>query len=270
MALDSLASWKELASTEILEVVRGGLPPASWNECRDTPWAAVLEFYCEANYTAENLKFLWAVADYESGSSVFKAEEIIEDIIYGDPPLNLYSDSSKPIDEWHRDEDHVLNTHLFDRAEAEIRDSFLGTYMKFQSSVAAAHDQLLEEDSSPPEPELEISEPDAQSFDISHVDMAVVDQWNQRALKDLDQGQQTPFNQFEDLVLIKHPTGSAVQPYWDWARTQDWSIDGAYVVLQKKGSVFDPGRIKVVGIRPNDTEYFEKAIARVSKKKIVY
>lgn len=266
MPLNNLESWRQAAPTHYLDLIRNGEPPAGWRDCRNTPWEEVFEFYCRENYCDENLRFLWAVVDYQAVPSVVQAEEIIETIVYGDPPVNLYDTSTTPIDEWYRDEDHLLDVSLFDKAFAEVNDSFTGTYMNFTSAVGKTLQEMVEDE----QRESEISEPELQEFDISKVDMAVVDNWNQQALKELGEGDQTPFCQYEDLVLIKHPSGSAVQPYWTWASTQDWAVAGAYVLMEKKGGVFDAGRIKAVGVRPGMTNYFEAAIARISKKKVVY
>jgi hypothetical protein len=100
--------------------------------------------------------------------------------------------------------------------------------------------------------------------------MGVVDNWNQLALKDLDEGQQTAFAQWEDLVIIQHPTDSDSQPYWAWAQTQDWCVAGAFMKMERKGRMLDPGRIKVIGARPGSSDWLEAAVARVSKKKVVY
>jgi hypothetical protein len=282
MPLDTAASWVELASPDMLELLRAGAPPQDLYSCRYSAWESVLEFYCDQNYCTENLRFLWDLWDWKASPSVVKAEEIVEQDIYGDPPLNLYSSSKEPIDEWYRDEDHELDVNLFDGAESEVYESFQGTFQTFLASVSRAQQELpqLEANQSGQEayaaqwtgdePTIEVSEPEAQEFDISQVDMAVVDNWNQLALKDLDEGQQTAFAQWEDLVIIQHPTDSGAQPYWAWAQTQDWFVSGAYIKMEKKGRMLDPGRIRVMGGRPGSGEWLEAAIGRVSKKKVVY
>lgn len=264
MPFETLDEWKAYASSDVLEVIRQGVPPSTWDECRNTQWEKVLVFFCENTYCVENLNFLWAVKEYRSSPGVVKAEDIVETVIYGDQPLNLYSDSSAPIDEWYKDEDHQLKVDLFDQAEREVVDSFAGMYSHFQSVVTKAHQELLEEAD-------RASRPDHPANDISleTIDMSIVDDWNQRALKALDVDDITNFYQHEEFVIIKHPTENG-QPYWDWAGTQDWAVAGATVQMAKKGTPFDPGKIKVVGVRSNESEYFEKAIARISKKKVSY
>jgi len=113
-----------------------------------------------------------------------------------------------------------------------------------------------------------ISKPELVEFSIDQVDRAVVDKWNEQALKALDEGAETPFYEFEDLVILVHPSSGGIQPYVDWASTQDWAVAGAYVKMVKKGGAFDAGSIKVVGAKSGGS--FDDAIARVSKKKVVY
>lgn len=113
-----------------------------------------------------------------------------------------------------------------------------------------------------------VSKPELVEFSIDNVDRAVVDKWNEQALKELDEGDQTPFYEYEDLVIIVHPKSGGTQPYVDWASTQDWAVAGAYVKMVKKGGAFNPGSIKVVGARSSGS--IEDAIGRVSKKKVEF
>ena len=142
MPLETAASWQELASKQVLDVVRRGLPPPTWDDCHKTEWEPVLVFYCDQNLCLESLRFLWAVREYRSNSSVSIAEQIIEEIIYGNPPLNLYFESSAPIDEWYKSDARSLNPHLFEQAAAEVHDSFYSTYQIFRAVVRATHDAL--------------------------------------------------------------------------------------------------------------------------------
>lgn len=145
MSFETLGEWKTYASGDILEVIKQGVPPATWNECRNTQWERVLVFFCENTYGAESLNFLWAVSEYHGNPTILKAEDIIENVIYGKQPLNLYSDSAAPIDDWYKDEEHGLRPDLFDAAEREVRDRFAGTYSHFRSVVGKAHSALLDE-----------------------------------------------------------------------------------------------------------------------------
>lgn len=142
MALESLDEWRAYAPGGHLDVIRQGRAPSTWDECRNSRWENVLVFFCENNYSIENLNFLWAVSEYHHNAGVALAEDIIENIIYGVQPLNLYSETSGPIDEWYRDEDHDLKVDLFDRAEEEVIQSFSGTYGHFQTVVNKVRQQL--------------------------------------------------------------------------------------------------------------------------------
>jgi hypothetical protein len=146
MPFETLDEWVAYASNDILEVIKQGSPPSTWDECRGTEWEPVLVFFCENTYCGEDLYFLWAVSEYRRSSDVVMAEEIIENIIYGSQPLNLYSETSAPIDNWYQKEDHDLKVDLFDDAEREVLDSFSGMYSHFQSAVGNARQAMLDEE----------------------------------------------------------------------------------------------------------------------------
>ena len=143
MSFESWDEWKAYAPTDILDVIKQGAPPRNWDDCRNTRWERVLVFFCENNYSLENLNFLWAVSEYRSNARVGMAEDIIENIIYGNQPLNLYSETSAPIDDWYKDQEHDLKVDLFDRAEREVAGHFSSTFSHFVSSVNKARRDLL-------------------------------------------------------------------------------------------------------------------------------
>ena len=149
MTFETLGEWQAYAPRHLLEVIRQGSPPTSWEECRNSHWEGVLVFFCENNYCIEHLNFLWAVSQYRGKASVITAEEIIENFIYGSQPLNLYAETSGPIDDWYKDDDRALKVDLFDRAEGEIVESFSGTYGHFRSVVSRVRQQLLSEGNRP-------------------------------------------------------------------------------------------------------------------------
>jgi hypothetical protein len=100
------------------------------------------------------------------------------------------------------------------------------------------------------------------------VDRAVVDKWNEEALKNLAQGSSTALYEIDDLVIIDGKLAPGVQPYVTWAQQQDEVDPNASVTMTKKGGAFDPGKITAVGVQ--DTANFEAAIKRISKKKVEF
>jgi hypothetical protein len=100
------------------------------------------------------------------------------------------------------------------------------------------------------------------------VDTAVVDKWNEEALKSLSQASSIAFYEIDRLVIIDAKQPAGVQPYAAWARDQDGVDSNAAITMTKKGGAFDPGQITVVGVA--DTANFTAAIRRVSKKKVEY
>jgi hypothetical protein len=127
VSFETLDDWRAYAPGDLVEVIKGGVAPGTWDECRSSEWENVLVFFCEATFTIENLRFLWAVS---------------ENLIYGNQPLNLYPESSAPIDDWYRDENRTVKIDLFDRAEREVVESFSGTYSYFRGVVNKVRRQL--------------------------------------------------------------------------------------------------------------------------------
>jgi hypothetical protein len=115
--------------------------------------------------------------------------------------------------------------------------------------------------------DLTISQPTAVAMTRDRVDSAVVDNWNEEALKILKEGSDTVFYEIGDLVIIdaKQPRN---QPYLDWAKQQPGINPAAKITMTKKGGAFDSGRIKAEGV--SNRFNFEAAIKRVSKKKVEY
>ncbi len=111
-----------------------------------------------------------------------------------------------------------------------------------------------------------VSKPQLQDFTTADIDKSVVDSWNERALKELSEGQTTPFFEKDEYILIVHPDGKGVQPYIDWAQEEGWS-NGTLEML-KKGGAFSAGSIRAQGV--GNRANFEAAIERVSKKEVKY
>ena len=109
------------------------------------------------------------------------------------------------------------------------------------------------------------------SMTVDRVKRAVVDKWNEVALKALPEKEETSFYEFGDLVIID--AKQAGQPYLEWAvseqlKMNEMLVGRTKIIMTKKGGVFDVGEIKATGV--SNRSSFEEAIKRVSKKKVVY
>jgi hypothetical protein len=144
------------------------------------------------------------------------------------------------------------------------------------TSLTTPSDRMIRSDCSPTtspssseeERAVRIDTPAAVQLTADQINSKVVDRWNERALKDLPQGQTTGFYQVGDLLLLVHPQGrQGGQPYLDWAQDQDGVVEGT-VTMTKKGGAFNPGSVKVAGVQ--DRAIFEAAVARVSKKEVLF
>jgi len=141
-------------------------------------------------------------------------------------------------------------------------------YGQFVQWVNEQHRRQAEAEEEERRRNVEISAPTPVAFTRDMVDMAVVDNFNRQALKDLEEGNMTNFWQLGDLVVIAMGRDTLDMPYVRWIREQPNVRPGATIVMTAKGGVFDPGTITVSGV--SDKALFEAAIKRVSKKKIKY
>jgi hypothetical protein len=122
---------------------------------------------------------------------------------------------------------------------------------------------------SPERPEGVVSRPAkgiATSMKRENVDAAVVDNWNEVALKNLGLGGKTRFYEIGDLVIIDALRDH--QPYVAWAKQQPGINAEARITLTKKGGAFDPGELMASGV--SNRAAVEAAIKRVSKKKVQF
>jgi hypothetical protein len=120
----------------------------------------------------------------------------------------------------------------------------------------------------PTEQQVTVSAPKAVDMTKDRVDRAIVDNWNEEALKSLAQGSSTAFYEIDDLVIIDAKKAPGAQPYLTWARQQNEVDPNATITMTKKGGAFAPGKIIASGVQ--DTATFEAAIKRISKKKVEY
>jgi hypothetical protein len=97
-----------------------------------------------------------------------------------------------------------------------------------------------------PEGDLTVGRPMQKEPEVEDINETVVDNWNEVALKNLGQGEETAFYEIGKLVIIN--ANKREQPYLYWARGQNEVNREAKMILTKKGGAFDPGLITAVGV----------------------
>jgi len=276
MPLENAVQWKDRAVEWMVDRLRTGQPPDSLAAClRDGEWSQIYYFFAEANFVTENLDFLHAVEGYRTNPTVVSAEGIYNEFVPQSAPktLNLYSGNREALDEWFRDQDHVATVDLYDEAYSEIFGmTDTDSYRRFQRVASEVkRDLAVEEEAGQhdeDEPEMVIGAPTAVQMTRAQVDDAVVDNWNEQALKSLDAGASAAFYEIDDLVIIDARQADGIQPYVSWAKQHPDVDRAAQITMTKKGGAFDPGAIRATGVQR--TGSFEAAVKRVSKKKVTY
>ncbi len=265
-----LKTWKTdpQVTQDMLAKLRAESPPATLDQCRQDPiWRAMLLLSLADEYSTENLEFLDAVDNLRARQPDGQlARQIYDQFVSDSAPtqVNLYSGNHDTLrDAFAANPAPDSVTGPFDAAYIEIyglvRDD---KYGKFITTANGVREELEEEKA------VRIDTPGAVQLTADQIDTKVVDQWNERALKDLTQGQATGFYQAGNLVLLVHPQGrQGGQPYLEWAADQDGVVEGT-VTMTKKGGALSAGSITAAGVQDKAT--FEAAVARVSKKKVEY
>ena len=269
MALDTAAQWEAQAPDWMLAKLRSDAPPDTFAQCRrEEDWSALYRFFAERNFTSENIDFLDAVDAYRQSPDSDVAKKIYDDYVRSGV-LNLFSRA--PLDEMLNEEVLLTSQDMFDQAFEEIYQlTNQDAYEKFKRRAATIQQQLAESDTGEAEPDLdaiEVSEPQAVEFTRDMIDQTVVDNYNEQALKDMDEGSDSTFYQLGDLVVILGYGATEAQPYVKWLREQDGLARGN-ITMTKKGAMFDPGTITVEG--GGDRSAIETAIRRISKKKVKF
>jgi hypothetical protein len=151
-------------------------------------------------------------------------------------------------------------TTLYSESEAQkaIVDAARGDSPE---NVVLGQDPDKEQDMSNPLP------PKERKLTRDQLDMSVVDNWNERILKDLAEGTSKGFYQLGDLVIVDLGDPAAGQPYINWIKVQDGVAKGE-VTMTAKGGAFSAGTLTASG--GGDKGAFEGAIGRISKKKVKY
>ncbi len=102
--------------------------------------------------------------------------------------------------------------------------------------------------------------------DSKRVDRGVVDEWNERTLKDTAEGTALDLYEIDDVFIVDAGKADGIQPFLNWAKDQTGGRTGT-VTITKKGGAF-PGKIRATGV--TNQAAFTAAVSRVSKKDVSF
>lgn len=276
MTLDTAAEWTDQAEEWMVKQVKTQAPPATAAECQsDAAWWQVFSFFARAKMADEALDFLAAVDEYKRSGSTDKAEAVYKEFVCSGAPrmINLYQANFDVLKETFESEIVLVSIDVFDAAYEEILTTLdQDTYRLFSDNTRKVKAELEAQDEAATDEEVgadvEVSDPELVELTRDRIDMAVVDKFNELSIKSLDEGQSVNFYQLDDLVIIQGPIATDDQPYLKWLRAQPGRTFAAMITMKSKGGAFGPGSISVKGA--SDKEAFKAAVARVSKKKVVF
>ena len=274
--LSEAKSWHSKTDPWMVQLLKDGLPPEFEQMQADAKWWAVLTKWAELSFVLENINFLDQTTAFTVSRNLTMAPDIYNEyIVVGAPSqVNINEKLIGPIRE--AIEEDEPDVEMFDEAVKEVITlTKNGTYKDFLADCRKARPELLAEDE-PEEEEAEepaaevakeIGDPKLRALTRDKIDMAVVDNFNKTALTDLVVGASMTFYQSGDLVIIQTAMGED-QPYVKWIKMQGDVTTGANVTKTAKAGAFSSGTFTVSGARDKDA--FKKAVARVSKAKIVF
>lgn len=275
MPLNTADQWRDQCEGWMVERLKSDKPPASVAECQRSPeWWGIFSAFAASVFCDENIDFLNAVDEFKRSNNMDKAREIYEQFVSTSAPrqVNLYSGNLNPLQDAFEGQDNPLGSlDMFDGAYAEIQNMLdQDTYKKFLPVAESVSVELRAEaeDAGESLPPRDIGRPEQVELTRDMVQDEIVDSINQVALKDLPVGFSLNFWQIQDLVVLQGPMSDEAQPYLKWAREHADSGRAGMITMKEKGGAFSAGSISVSGA--TDREAFKAAIARVSKKKVIF
>jgi Regulator of G protein signaling domain len=272
MPLDTWAEWETRANDTrtdpaALRALRDGPVPGSYALClADPAWRALLRLYLEDTSAVENLDFLDSVEEFRAYPSANAAGVVFERYLRdgAQDAINIDYGPRQDILKRFAEDDHLDDAALFDRACDAVRANIEGAFYSFQG-LANRAGQEARTPTEDPAAHVIVDDPDPLVMGPDHVDRAVVDTWNETALKSLVEKETTLFYEIGDLVIIDARQPAGVQPYVNWASTA--TPRPGQITMTKKGGAFGPGSIAAA--RVQNAVVFEAAVRRVSKKEVV-
>jgi hypothetical protein len=268
--LEKASEWRQKGEPWMIELIKVSPMPSTVEACqRDPQWWRIFGFIAEQNYCSENVEFLDKVDEYSRAGNLGMAVEIYDRYVKdsAEKQVNLPSHVLRPLQEIFDEGQGVLaDPQTFDDAYEEVRKLFeRDTFATYSRLWDALRDEFLLADK--PEAPKKISAPVKQEITRQQVDDAVVDNFNKTALKDLPLGASTSFYQVGDLVIIEAGMGED-QPFMKWIRAQPGVTQGAAISKTANSGAFSSGTYTVRGA--GDKDLFKRAVAKVSKAKIVF
>ena len=248
--------------------------PSNFESVKNDPdWWRLVRFLAELNYSTENVDYLDRIDEWkQQGRDEAKAIEIYEGFVSDrGSQVNITSQNANELKAIFEPKPGVeaedQYPEMFDDSYTTIFKLIAANFQKdYSTTIHNYRDILLLADM--PDAPVEISAPEkGNKFTRDQVDMSIVDNFNTAALKDLKEGFSTNFWQVGDLVVIDAGMG-VDQPYVKWMREQPGCTQGATVTMTAKGGAFSSGTVTVA--KAADRDLVKKAIARVSKKKVVF
>ena len=115
--------------------------------------------------------------------------------------------------------------------------------------------------------ELDDDMPEAQP---QTVDWSLVDEWNQAAMKAMEEGDEIRYFIFHERLLLDGVAADpAVNDYINYAKANNSGNSDGRLRMTKKGGVFGPGSVTVTWAG-NWAPTIEEAIGQFSKKKVIF
>ncbi|MDA8044103.1 MAG: hypothetical protein M0Z30_02525 [Actinomycetota bacterium] len=218
-----------------------------------------------ANYSTTDLSpddVVWQ-GPVQEGVEIVRGGQTIQQIMDDHPNSNIY---------WFACQALVMKSQVSkDERPEDLGSQQLNTmqlredlFEEKSDGGAEAEDQASETED---EQETEGGGPELFQLTRAQIQGDVVDNWNQRILKDLAEGASKTFYQLDDLVLIDLDDAGAGQPYVNWIQAQP-SVAKGTVTMTAKGGAFSAGAVTVQGA--SNEGAFTAAVNRVSKKKVSF
>lgn len=270
MALGTAAEWLEDGDVKnwMLDKLRTEDAPANLLQChQDEQWWELFCLWATKNFMDESVDFLNAVDDYRRTRDGNKADALYREFLAPDAnrPVNVSDGNVAEVQDLYSQDPPMRSLEMFDKANTEVHGVLDGNYQQRFLGVVRTVRPGLEPPEAPEEDgeAHEIGDPEAVKLTRDHLDVGIIDSFNQQVLKDLTEGDWTNYYQVGDLLLLK--VDGKNEPYINWFRDNPEMQTGR-IIMNAKGKFMDPGSLTVKGNwEPGD---FMAAIARISKKKV--
>jgi hypothetical protein len=263
----------------MLEKLKSQEAPETVEACHQDQdeWWKLFCLWARKNQMDESVDFVNEVDQYKGGPrNGYEADGIYREFLSPDAPrpVNIDDDILRALQRIYSDDPPLLSLEMFDPAYAQILGILGGNYQqRFVVEVRRIRKDLQAADAPEQDADVdgphEIGAPAAREITRDHFDQATVDAFNQSALKELTERDDTRLYELDDLVVIQHPfLLPENQPLVKWISHHPGVHTTGRVATTAKGGAFSPGKVTVRSVQNQDV--VEAAIGRVSKKKVVF